>query len=81
MPIKNFTLSSKSIKIIIFLIVSLLLLFLNFYINLFRVAHKDWFAYHQLDAESYIIGRMVKSRQDGISHTSGWLPHRWKHHQ
>jgi len=36
-------------------------------------ADQNWFANHQLDTESLVIGRIVKSRRDGIF-SSGGLP-------
>ena len=57
-------------KIIIF-VISTLILFLGFYINLWRVAEQNWFDNHQKDTESHIMGRMVKSRQDGIFSAGG----------
>lgn len=48
-------------------------LFLNFYLNFFHVADQKWFDNFQRDSESLVIGRMVKSRQDGIFSTGGLL--------
>ena len=47
------------------------LLFLGFFSNLWHVAEQQWFDTHQRDTESLIIGRMVKSRQDGIFSVGG----------
>ena len=52
-------------------VVSTLLLFSGFYTNLWRVAEQDWFDSHQKDTESHIMGRMVKSYQDGIFSAGG----------
>ncbi len=52
-------------------VVSILLLFFGFYSNLWRVAEQQWFANHQKDTESHIMGRMVKSHQDGIFSAGG----------
>ncbi len=52
-------------------VVSTLLLFFGFYTNLWRVAEQQWFDNHQKDTESHIMGRMVKSRQDGIFSAGG----------
>lgn len=46
--------------------VSILLLFFGFFSNTWQVADHEWFKNHQKDTESHVIGRMVKSRQDGI---------------
>ena len=50
---------------------SILLLFFGFYTNFWRVAEQQWFKNHQRGTESLIIGRMVKSRQDGIFSAGG----------
>ena len=52
-------------------VVSTLLLFFGFYTNLWRVADQHWFNTHQRDTEGHVIGRMVKSRQDGIFSAGG----------
>lgn len=68
MPINKLTRLSNqdSVKRIAIWSLSILLLFLGFYINLWRAAGPSWFETHQRDTEAYIMGRMVKSRQDGI---------------
>ena len=48
-----------------------LLLFFGFLFNLWHVAEQEWFSGHQRDTESLVIGRMVKSRQDGIFSAGG----------
>lgn len=48
-----------------------LLLFFGFFANTWRVAEQNWFDTHQKDTESHIMGRMVKSRQDGIFSAGG----------
>ena len=47
------------------------LLFFGFLSNLWHIAEQQWFDTHQRDTESLIIGRMVKSRQDGIFSVGG----------
>ena len=47
------------------------LLSFGFLFNLWHVAEQEWFGAHQRDTESLIIGRMVKSRQDGIFSVGG----------
>ena len=47
------------------------LLFFGFLSNVWHVAEEEWFDTHQRDTESLIIGRMVKSRQDGIFSVGG----------
>ncbi|MBN2545786.1 MAG: hypothetical protein JXB50_08320 [Spirochaetes bacterium] len=61
----------KKEKMIFVFPLTVILLFLNFYFNLFNVVHKEWFPLHQLDAESYIMGKMVKSHRDGIFSDAG----------
>ena len=51
--------------------VSIVLLFFGFYANAWRIAEQQWFDGHQRDTESLIIGRMVKSHQDGIFSAGG----------
>ena len=51
--------------------VSIGLLFFGFFSNVWHVAEREWFDTHQRDTESLIIGRMVKSRQDGIFSVGG----------
>jgi len=46
--------------------ISIGLLFLGFFSNSWHVAEQQWFDTHQRDTESLIVGRMVKSRQDGL---------------
>ena len=46
-------------------------LFFGFLFNLWHVAEQQWFDAHQRDTESLVIGRMVKSRQDGIFSAGG----------
>jgi len=64
---------NKTYSIIFLFLGSTLLLGLGFYQNQWKAADQDWFANHQLDTESLVIGRMVKSRRDGIF-SSGGLP-------
>ena len=51
--------------------VSILLLFFAFFSNSWHVAEQQWFDSHQRDTESLVVGRMVKSRQDGIFSAGG----------
>ncbi|HIE30409.1 TPA: hypothetical protein EYP66_24375 [Candidatus Poribacteria bacterium] len=64
---------NKTYSSIFLFLFSTLLLGLGFYNNRWKAANQDWFAQHQLDTESLVIGRMVKSRRDGIF-SSGGLP-------
>ncbi len=60
-PVKKITIWALSIG----------LLFFGFFSNTWRVADQNWFDNHQKDTESHIMGRMVKSRQDGIFSAGG----------
>ncbi|MBF0474792.1 MAG: hypothetical protein HQK59_03000 [Deltaproteobacteria bacterium] len=59
------------LRIIVICSFSVITLFLGFFMNYWGVADQEWFANHQLDTESSIMGRMVKSRQDGIFSDGG----------
>ena len=63
--------SQDSVRKIAIWSLSILLLFLGFYVNLWRAAKPAWFENHQRDTEAHIMGRMVKSRQDGIFSAGG----------
>ena len=65
-----FKLSKRTISILIFVLFSGFL-FLGFYRNQWKVADQSWFQNFQRDSESLIMGRLVKSRQDGIFSSSG----------
>ena len=70
MKLKQLSQSERARKIAIWAI-SILLLFFGFLSNLWYVAEQEWFDTHQRDTESLIVGRMVKSRQDGIFSAGG----------
>ncbi len=50
---------------------SIIILFFGFFSNSWKVADQQWFKTHQKDTESHVMGRMVKSRQDGIFSAGG----------
>ena len=54
------------IKRLILAIVSALLLFFSFLNNTWQIAPPQWYAQWQAGSESRIIGRLVKSRRDGV---------------
>jgi hypothetical protein len=62
---------SEVIKALSFCIFSVLLLSYGFSSNCWHVAKQQWFVTHQRDSESFVVGRMVKSRQDGILSSAG----------
>ncbi len=68
--LKQFSQSELARKIAVWAI-SIGLLFSGFFSNLWHVAEQQWFENHQRDTESLILGRMVKSRQDGIFSAGG----------
>ena len=70
MRIFQFSQSARARKVAIWAL-SIGLLFFGFLFNLWHVAEQQWFDTHQRDTESLIIGRMVKSRQDGIFSSGG----------
>ena len=70
MQLKHLRQSAHVKKITIWAI-PILLLFFGFLFNAWRVAEQQWFDTHQRDTESLVIGRMVKSRQDGIFSAGG----------
>ena len=70
MQLKRLSQSELARKLSIWTI-STLLLFFAFFSNSWHVAEQQWFGSHQRDTESLIVGRMVKSRQDGIFSAGG----------
>ncbi|MCX7718966.1 MAG: hypothetical protein N2111_11295 [Candidatus Sumerlaeaceae bacterium] len=50
-----------------------IVLFGSFYCNFWGIADDRWFLTHQHDTESLVIGRLVKSRQDGLFSAGGFL--------
>ena len=70
MKFKHLNQSALAKKIAVWTIPTLLLFF-GFLFNRWHVAEQQWFKNHQLGTESLIIGRMVKSRQDGIFSAGG----------
>ena len=70
MQLKRFRQSALARKIVLSAL-SIGFLFFGFFSNLWHVAEQEWFETHQRDTESLIVGRMVKSRQDGIFSSGG----------
>ena len=70
MRIFQFSQSERARKVALWAL-SIGLLFFGFLFNFWHVAEQQWFDTHQRDTESLIIGRMVKSRQDGIFSVGG----------
>lgn len=70
LQLKHLSQSALARKIAIW-VLSIGLLFFGFLSNVWHVAERQWFDTHQRDTESLIIGRMVKSRQDGIFSVGG----------
>jgi len=64
--------TSTFFKIALLFIFSTGALFLGFYKNQWGVADQAWFQNFQRDSESLVIGRLVKSRQDGIFSSAGF---------
>jgi hypothetical protein len=70
MNLKNWGKTNLKNYIAIFILATLILFF-DFFLNCWKVADRKWFEDFQHDDESLIIGRMVKSRQDGILSDGG----------
>jgi hypothetical protein len=58
-------------KIIFLALFSIGILFLSFHLNYLQTADQQWFDNFQYDMESYIVGRIVKSHQDGVFSDGG----------
>lgn len=54
-------------------IFSTLLLFFGFFTNSWMVARESWFLKQNYDMESFVVGRIVQSHQDGIFSYGGLL--------
>ncbi len=74
--------------------ISVVVLFCGFFSNCWHVAEQQWFVGHQVDTESLVVGRMVRSRQAGLFSDGGllgagipndlhrsWLTHKQVHDQ
>ena len=70
LQLKHLSQSERARKVALWT-VSIGLLFFGFLSNVWHVAEQQWFDTHQRDTESLIIGRMVKSRQDGVFSVGG----------
>ncbi len=70
LQLKHLSQSALAKKIALWTL-SIGLLFFGFLFNVWHVAEQEWFDTHQRDTESLIVGRMVKSRQDGIFSVGG----------
>jgi len=66
------TINNKLYRVIFFFS-SVLLLFLSFNYNFFRAVNPDKFYTFQSDSEALVIGRLVKSQNDGILSSEGRL--------
>jgi hypothetical protein len=62
---------SSVVKVALYYVASTLLLFLGLFMNYWKVADQQWFVSQNYDMESFVIGRMVKSRQDGVFSAGG----------
>ena len=70
LQLKHLSQSARARQIALWAL-SIGLLFFGFLSNVWHVAEQQWFDTHQRDTESLIVGRMVKSRQDGIFSVGG----------
>jgi hypothetical protein len=62
---------SSNVKVILYCLLSTLLLFVGFFTDYWQVANRNWFLTQNYDMESFVVGRLVKSRQDGIFSDGG----------
>src|SRR6056297_2922970 len=60
-------------KSVIFIIITTTILFLGYKFNTWKVVPDNYFRGYEEFSESLIVGRMAKSRQDGIFSYSGLL--------
>jgi hypothetical protein len=58
--------SQRLTKSLIVFVISLPVLHFGFFSNAWHVAGEIRFRSHQRDTESLVVGRLVKSRQDGV---------------
>jgi hypothetical protein len=72
MQLKPFNQSERARKLSIGAI-SIVVLSGGFFCNCWHVAEQQWFVGHQVDTESLVVGRMVRSRQAGLFSDGGLL--------
>ena len=65
--------STPSIKLIAFFVISILVLFLGYYANFWKVVDQHLFDNFQIEGEGMVIARMVKSSQGGILSSGGLI--------
>jgi hypothetical protein len=58
-------------KFTLYGVLSCILLFMGFFANYWQVADQQWFLSQNYDMESFVVGRIVKSHQDGIFSDGG----------
>jgi len=63
---------AELLKLLFFFCFSFALLSLNFYTNFLRSAEQGWFTSFDRESERLIIGRLIKSRQDGMFSLGGF---------
>lgn len=63
----------KALRGILIFIISTILLYLGFSINMWKAADKTWFDEFQKDSEGLVIGKIYSSDELGILHNSGLL--------
>ena len=64
---------SRNTKISLYFIMTSIILFGGFYANFWQIANEKWFEKENHYGGSKVVGRLVKSRQDGIF-SAGGLP-------
>lgn len=58
---------------VVLFVVSVFMFSFGFYCNQWKAAKQEWFDQFQRDSESRVVGRLAKSRQDGIFSSSGMI--------
>ena len=63
--------NQKYFLLSIMFVLAITVLTLGFVNNQWQIAEDEWFKNHQRDTESNVVGRLAKSRQDGIFSAGG----------
>ncbi len=71
MPINMPSLDSNKLRSFAFFLASTAILFFGFSQNIWRVAEQDSFDTYQIGMESFIVGRILKTKSDGILSAGG----------
>jgi len=58
---------------LLFMLISIVSLFISFQFNFFQVANMQWFKHYQYDSEALVIGKLAESDRNGILSHHGLL--------